>query len=99
MGKRDLLILALACAVLLGAGHLLQRAGADQTDRTSAPPDRVIIKLCNWDGVVPEKALDGFTMPGGKWADYQRAGWKVESYVVAPNAEGRQNGLYAVMVK
>lgn len=63
------------------------------------PQERTIIKVCNWDGVVPDKALDGFKMPAGKWAEYQEQGWHVESYLVAPNADGKSQGLYAVLVE
>jgi hypothetical protein len=45
------------------------------------------------------KALDGFKMPAGKWADYQKQGWQVESYLVAPNPEGNAHGLYVVLAQ
>ena len=66
---------------------------------TLADAQRLVIKICNWDGVVPQPALDGFTLPAGKWVDYQKNGWRVESYVVAPNAEGSKNGFYAILTR
>lgn len=73
--------------------------GADRDNTARPDAQRLVIKICNWDGVVPQPALDGFTMPAGKWVDYQKNGWRVESYVVAPNAGGTKNGLYAVLAK
>lgn len=59
----------------------------------------LVIKICDWDGVVPKAALDGFTMPAGKWADFQRDGWRIESYLVAPNDDAKAHGLYAVLAR
>jgi hypothetical protein len=88
-------VCALVAILLTSVGMTATAAGDDPGDA----PQRMIIKVCNWDGIVPEPALDGFKMPKGKWVDFQNNGWTVESYIVAPNAPGSQNGLYAVLSK
>jgi hypothetical protein len=55
--------------------------------------ERMIAKVCHWDGMVPERALDGFEMPAGKWADDAKQGWQAEFYLVAPNVQGNTHGL------
>jgi hypothetical protein len=72
---------------------------AQQPPAATPGPQHLVIKICNWDGVVPKAALDGFKMPAGKWADFQKDGWQVESYLVAPNDDGGKNGFYAVLKK
>lgn len=72
---------------------------AQQPPAAAPAPQHLVIKICNWDGVVPKPALDGFKMPAGKWADLQKDGWQVESYLVAPNDDGGKNGFYAVLKK
>ena len=106
MSKWMMVALAVAVVLLVVGLRFLQAA-----DRPAAPVggppgmaswwerERMIVKVCNWDGVVPEKALDGFKMPAGKWADYQKQGWQVESYLVAPNPEGNTHGLYVVLAQ
>ena len=88
-------VCALVAILLTSVAMTASAAG----DNTSKAPQRVIIKVCNWDGVVPAPALDGFEMPKGKWVDYQNDGWTVESYIVAPNQQGSANGLYAVLTR
>jgi hypothetical protein len=90
-------ILACALVALVVASPFLW--GADRGQPGPANTQRLVIKVCNWDGVVPEKALDGFALPKGKWVDYQKQGWRVESYIVAPTAPGSANGFYAVLAK
>jgi hypothetical protein len=98
MNHRTWIQTAVILIALVAVSSLL--FGAGNADKRSPEPQRLVIKICNWDGVVPQKALDGFIMPKGKWADYQKRGWKVESYVVAPNASKQvANGLYAVLRK
>ena len=97
MNKRMLASVACLLAVLLVVSPFL--LGADRSDAPRPDAQRLVIKICNWDGVVPQPALDGFTMPAGKWVDYQKNGWRVESYVVAPNAEGGKNGFYAILTR
>ncbi|MBN1490002.1 MAG: hypothetical protein JXA69_08800 [Phycisphaerae bacterium] len=98
MSKRGLLCAGCVLALLLASSHLL--LGAAGSEDAAPIHQRLVIKICNWDGVVPEKALDGFTMPKGTWADYQRQGWTVESYIVAPNGgNAKSNGFYAVLRK
>jgi hypothetical protein len=95
MKRRIILSAALVCVALVLATPLL--IGAGPNAKPPAVPERLVIKICNWDGVVAKPALDGFKMPAGKWADFQKQGWQVESYIVAPNASGQKNGLYAVL--
>ena len=97
MSKRILISVACVLMALVVASPFLLGADRDNTARPDA--QHLVIKICNWDGVVPQPALDGFTLPAGKWVDYQKNGWRVESYVVAPNAQGTTNGLYAVLTK
>ena len=97
MNKRMLASVACLLAVLLVVWPVL--LGADRGDPGRPDAQRLVIKICNWDGVVPQPALDGFTMPAGKWVEYQKNGWRVESYVVAPNAGGTKNGFYAILTK
>ncbi len=89
--------LGIVAATVLVTGSLL--VGQPAPAGGAPGPQRLVIKVCNWDGVVPEAALDGFTMPGGKWVDFQKDGWQVESYLVAPNEGGGKNGFYAVLKK
>lgn len=96
---RSRMILSVVCvgAALAIVSPLPLGAGRD-----NAPPsvgERMVIKVCNWDGIVPASALDGFRMPRGKWHDLQERGWRVESYLVAPNVKGTRQGLYAVLVR
>ena len=97
MRSRMILSVVCVCAALAVVSPLLLGAGRD-----NAPPpvgERMVIKVCNWDRIVPASALDGFRMPHGKWHDFQEQGWRVESYLVAPNIEATQQGLYAVLVR
>jgi hypothetical protein len=97
MQTRMLIIVACACVALAVVTPLL--LGAGRGDLSASNAERMVIKICNWNNVVPGPALDGFQMPRGKWYDFQRQGWRVESYVVAPNAEGAKHGFYAVLVR
>ncbi|MCP4591578.1 MAG: hypothetical protein GY842_12630 [bacterium] len=96
---RKRLLIGMVCALvgLCATAELLQGAGGGKQQRQSS--ERLVIKICNWDGVVPSQALDGFGMPAGKWVDFQKSGWEVESYAVAPNAQGDKNGFYAILKK
>jgi hypothetical protein len=96
MRRRVLLSIACLLAVLLVTSQFLQ--GADPPQGAQPKTERMVIKLCNWDGVVPAKAVDGFILPASL-ADYEKDGWQVEGYVVAPNAGAKSNGFFAVLRK
>lgn len=98
MSRRRLAVtLSVIAATVLVAGSLL--AGQQGPAAGSSGAQRLVIKICNWEGVVPQAALDGFKAPGGKWVDFQKNGWEVEAYLVAPNEGGGKNGFYAVLKK
>jgi hypothetical protein len=91
--RKPALVVVAVCAALAITLPLALGAGDDEP----APPQRLVIKVCNWTDVVPAPALDGFEMPAGKWRDYQVKGWHVESYIVAPNESGKGQGFYAIL--
>jgi len=96
MRTRHMILAAGAVVVLLLTAAMLT-AETRSGGQPAAAGDRLVIKICHWDGVVPDKALDGFTLPAGKWADFQKQGWKVEQYLVAPVSPKGAEGLYAVL--
>jgi hypothetical protein len=96
MSRRVLLAIASVLAAVLVMSQFL--ASADPPEGAQPKAERMVIKLCNWDGVVPAKATDGFTLPASL-AGYEKDGWHVEGYVVAPNAGGQNNGFFAVLRK
>ncbi len=97
MNRRVLVCVFCVLVAVLVTSQFLE--GGDRDPITQPDAQRLVIKICNWDGVVPQQALDGFTLPKGKWVDYQKGGWQVESYVVAPNAQGTKHGFYAVLTR
>jgi hypothetical protein len=96
MSRRNAILAMVAILAVLVTSALLT---AESRTVGSAARERIVIKICNWDGVVPDKALDGFQMPAGKWADFQQKGWRVEQYLVAPNSPQGNQGFYAVLCK
>lgn len=90
--------LAIAFGILvlaLAAGTALLMA--QQPPIAGPPPQHLVIKICNWDGVVPQAALDGFRMPAGKWVELQKDGWHFASYLIAPSDDSGKQGFYAVL--
>jgi hypothetical protein len=94
-----LTILAGGAAVALLVTTAMLTAETRSDGQRAVAGERLVIKICNWDGVVPDGALDGYKLPGGKWADFQKQGWKVEQYLVAPVSPKGAEGLYAVLRK
>ena len=95
--KHMVLGLAAVVALLLTAAMLT--AETRSGGQPAAAGERLVIKICHWDGVVPDGAIDGFKLPAGKWADFQKQGWKVEQCLVAPVSPKGAAGLYAVLRK
>jgi hypothetical protein len=81
---------------LLAASQFLP--GADPPEGAQPKTERMVIKLCNWDGVVPAKATDGFMLPASL-AGYEKDGWRADGCIVAPNARGQDNRFFAVLRK
>ncbi len=94
-----LTILAGGAAVALLLTAAMLAAETSLGTPPAAACERLVIKICHWDGVVPDGALDGYKLPGGKWAEFQKQGWKVEQYLVAPVSPKGAQGLYAVLRK
>jgi hypothetical protein len=86
-----------AVALLLTAAMLAAETRSE--GRAAVAGERLVIKICHWDGVIPDGALDGYKLPAGKWAEFQKQGWKVEQYLVAPVKPQGAQGLYAVLRK
>ena len=99
MIPRPIMFLAAGAAVAL----VLMATMLMAESRTGGPPvaagERLVIKICSWDGVIPDGAIDGYKLPAGKWADFQKQGWTVEQYLVAPVSPRGAQGLYAVLRK
>jgi hypothetical protein len=71
-----------------------------QLERGGKPdsfPQRVVVKVSAWEGVVTAKAKDGFNVPGGMWTHYMKGGWALEDYVVGPAEDGKTHALYAIL--
>lgn len=97
--SKKLMVGAVSFALVVAVTTSLLWAQSADRGNPKSFPQRTVVKVCEWDNVVPEKATsDGFMTPGGLWAQYVMNGWKVEGYVVGPNADGKGNGLYAVVV-
>ncbi len=98
MKTRGMILVAGAVVALLVTAAMLT-AETRSGGQSAAVGERLVIKICNWDGVVPDGALDGYKLPAGKWADFQKQGWQVEQYLVAPVSPKGAQGLYAVLRK
>lgn len=96
MSRRLSVSIACLLAAVLVTSQFLQ--GADPPEGAQSKTERMVIKLCNWDGVVPAKAADGFMLPASL-IGYEKDGWQVEGYVVGPNASGQNNGFFVVLKK
>ena len=98
MRKRSWIVVTAFIALSAAVSGILW-AGEPAQPAKEAGVQHLVVKICNWDGVVPKAALDGFKMPAGKWADFQKDGWQVESYLVGPSDDAGKQGFYAVLKK
>ena len=96
MRTRHMILAAGAVVALLLTAAMLT-AETRSGGQPAVGGERLVIKICTWDGVVPDGAIDGFKLPAGKWVDFQRQGWQVEQYLVAPVSSKGAEGLYAVL--
>lgn len=95
MTRRNAILAMVATLAVLVTSALLT---AETRALGPAARERVVIKICNWDGLVPDKALDSFQMPAGKWADFQKK--RLEGGTIPIRAElapGRSGFLCGVV--
>ena len=96
MSKR--LVVSLTCVLIAAiVGSPLLWAQIGQGGKPDSFPQRVVVKVCVWEGEVTAKAKDGFMTPGGMWVRYLKGGWALEDYVVGPAEDGKNHALYAIL--